>query len=264
MSNPVKNLTYNEYFGIEKSKKIRELRSNSVKESWQYRQPIPHCDKCGNWLSKIKEHKCVNLKNIKRKPRLFLSPIHKQRIRLGNTGKKCTEETKQKLREKNLGKKHSVESIEKRKGKTPWNKNLTKEIDERIQKASIKRSKSMLQNWQNKDFQEKQLNAILNYKPPSSYEKKLISIIEKHKLPYKFVGDGKCFIGGKVPDFININGKKIVVELYDNSQKTLWFGSVENYQKERKTIFEKYGWVTIFLDENDLKSESIICKKLGE
>ena len=55
---------------------------------------------------------------------------------------------------------------------------------------------------------------------PSRLETKTINIIKKLKLPYKFVGNGKFFIERKNPDFININGEKIAIEVFYRGYKT--------------------------------------------
>ena len=49
---------------------------------------------------------------------------------------------------------------------------------------------------------------------PTSIEKIFNNIIEKHQLPYKYVGDGYTWIAGRCPDYLNINGKKEVVEVF--------------------------------------------------
>ena len=89
-----------------------------------------------------------------------------------------------------------------------------------------------------------------------------MEIIKKYNLPYKFVGDFSFILGGKNPDFINVNGEKICVEVYDTINKLLYFDSIKQYQNQRTEIFSKYGWQTIFLDETDLKNENRIVEKL--
>lgn len=91
------------------------------------------------------------------------------------------------------------------------------------------------------------------YGYPSSYEKRIISIINKHNLPYKFVGDGSFLIDSKNPDFINTNGEKIALEVFHNYYKIKNYGSIENYKKQRQEIFNNYGWRVIFLDEISMK-----------
>ena len=40
----------------------------------------------------------------------------------------------------------------------------------------------------------------------------IIDLINKYNLPYKYTGNGKFILGGKNPDFVNVNGEKICEE----------------------------------------------------
>jgi hypothetical protein len=96
----------------------------------------------------------------------------------------------------------------------------------------------------------------------SSLEKKMVEIITKNNLPYRFVGNGQFFIENKNPDFVNVNGDKIALETYYRRHKQLFRGSVENWQMERQEIFSKYGWEIVFFDETQV-CESIVLERLG-
>jgi len=95
---------------------------------------------------------------------------------------------------------------------------------------------------------EKTLRAILKglFKRPTSYEERFIELCKKHNLSFKYVGDGSFLIAGRNPDFMECNGKKILVETYDS------FWHPKNYQEKRASLFAKYGFKTIFLSEGDL------------
>jgi hypothetical protein len=50
---------------------------------------------------------------------------------------------------------------------------------------------------------------------PNKPESIILSILEQlYPNEYRFVGDGKVVIAGKIPDFININGQKKIIELF--------------------------------------------------
>ena len=66
---------------------------------------------------------------------------------------------------------------------------------------------------------------------------------------YKFVGDGKIFIAGFVPDFININGQKKIIELYGD----YWHKDTQEKDKYRIDTFKKYGYDTLVIWEHELK-----------
>lgn len=92
--------------------------------------------------------------------------------------------------------------------------------------------------------------------PISSLEDKFQKIIDKHKLPYKYVGNGKFLIERKNPDFININGEKKAVEVYARRHKEkLRNTTIDEWKKNRKEVFARYGWNIIFFDETQLNDE---------
>lgn len=102
---------------------------------------------------------------------------------------------------------------------------------------------------------------------PTKIEKELEALLNQH-LPniYKYVGDGKFWIEGANPDFINVNGYKKAIEIYSPYWKIRDYGSIEEYQKIRGALFKKYGWDVLFLEAGrnikDAHKEEIIKKVL--
>ena len=148
-------------------------------------------------------------------------------------------------------------------GKQAWNKGMNKFLDNRIAKIGNRTKNRMVWNKgipMSNSTKEKMF-ASLHLKP-TKIEKKLISIIQKHNLPYKYVGDGSFLIGYKNPDFVNINGEKIAIEVYYKYHKEKNYGSEENYIEKRKSHFAKYGWSIIFLECERYKTEKEILNKI--
>lgn len=89
---------------------------------------------------------------------------------------------------------------------------------------------------------------------PNKLEYKWIRIFRKHNLPYRFVGNGEFILGGKCPDFIQTNGKKICVEVRnENICKFFDKISPEDYKERRIKHFKQYGWDCIVIFEDNLK-----------
>jgi len=158
------------------------------------------------------------------------------------------------------------------KGRKTWNKgkNLSKEYREKLSKARLKglkegRIKVWNRGLKNKNFgkearqilkekmrspkfKEKWLRNLLKglLKRPTTFEQKIIELIKEHNLPFKYVGNGKVIICFRNPDFIECNGRKLLIETY----YSYWHS--KNYEKQRARIFSKYGYKTLFLNENDL------------
>jgi very-short-patch-repair endonuclease len=167
---------------------------------------------------------------------------------------KHTKEWKEKARERMMGEKnpfygktHTEETKKKiklfKKGHIPYiqGKHHTEETKQknRLKHLGIKQSKETVRK-------------RLKRKTPSSLEKKMISIISKYSLPYRFVGDGAFFIERKNPDFINCNGQKIAIEVFCRKHKELFRNGLENWKQERIAIFQKYGWKILFFDETQV------------
>lgn len=106
-------------------------------------------------------------------------------------------------------------------------------------------------NWENKEYREKSIKNILRalMKRPTSYEQKIIDLCKKYNLPFKYVGDGQVILAGLNPDFIETNGRKIVIETYC---KYWHYKRNKNYEFDRQKIFSKYGYKIIFLNEDEL------------
>jgi len=96
----------------------------------------------------------------------------------------------------------------------------------------------------NEDGLRKVIKAIR--RKPTTLERKFMEIIEKYNLPYKYVGNGEVWIGRMNPDFINTNGKKVVIEILGD----YWHTSEEF--EERKQKFTKYGFECIGIWEHEL------------
>lgn len=138
----------------------------------------------------------------------------------GNTGHHHTEESKQKM------------SLAKM-GQPAWNKG------KKLTKEHVKK--------------------FLARRTPSSLEEKFIGIINKHNLPYKFVGNGAFMIENYNPDFINVNGDKIAIEVYARFYKRKRFGDrIDEWKKERADMFKKYGWEIVYFDETEVNEENVL------
>jgi len=79
---------------------------------------------------------------------------------------------------------------------------------------------------------------------------------------YKFVGNGKVIIDGFNPDFININGKKKIIELYGDYWHNLP-GYMER-DKRRLKSYKKYGYKTLIIWEHELKEPEKVIAKVME
>jgi len=210
----------------------------------------------------------------------------------GMLGKHHSEKTKQKMRksQKGLqaGQKHPLYGTHlsketKRKigdanlGHIPWNKGkigVQKHSEETIQKMKkIKTGKhhsektkqkmreTSLNLWQNEEHAKKMIE--LFQLKPNGIELYLDFLLQNY-FPdeWKFVGDGEIILSGLCPDFINCNGKKLIIELfgdYWHNRKSIRYNYTEH---GRKAIFMKYGYSTLIIWEYELTNEIKVIKKI--
>ena len=108
---------------------------------------------------------------------------------------------------------------------------------------------------------EEHIRKCLRRRIPTSLEKRFLKIVEKNGLPYKYVGDGSFVIAGKNPDFININGDKIAIEVFAEFYKKMNGRNIDVWRDERKQLFKEYGWDLLFFSQKEV-TESYVLKQL--
>lgn len=82
------------------------------------------------------------------------------------------------------------------------------------------------------------------------------AICKKSNLPFKYTGNGSFWIQNINLDFIDVNGKKIVVEIFGDYWHSPLLKKDIPYNQTyegRKKILKKYGWKLIVFWESDLK-----------
>ncbi len=147
-----------------------------------------------------------------------------------------------------------------------WNKNLTKETDDRVAKlsesllkiseyTSMRMSERNRLDWQRPEYISKQIKARHTF--PNKIEMFLQEYLDKlFPNEYKYVGSGEIIISNRNPDFININGKKKIIELFGD------YWHKEGEVQERINIFKKEGWETLIIWEHELKNLDKLKEKL--
>jgi hypothetical protein len=193
--------------------------------------------------------------------KLLISLHHKPCFGKDNPfyGKNHTEEAKLKNRLAHLGKKASTATKLKMKLSHSGSKNHFYK-KHHTEEAKQKNRQAHLGRILPKEIVKK----CLQRRIPSSLEIKMVQIIKKFNLPYKFVGDGKFFIENKCPDFVNTNGKKIALEVFYRKHKNKFRGNnndwknVDDWKQKRQEIFDRYGWKIEFFDETQVNENEII------
>lgn len=206
-----------------------------------------------------------------------LSEEAKRKISLGNQGKYVSEDTRKKLslaikayyrkpgnREKtSIAMKRSYQQPEvKRRHTIARNKAMKRpEVREKIRLANIGKhpsedTKRKIRIATSKAMQRPEVSKLLHAGPNKS-ELLLQSMLNKYfPNEWKYVGDLQVNIGGKFPDFININGKKEVIELFGSH----WHGIDE--AEKTTSHYRSYGFSCVVVWEEELKDCDALVKHL--
>jgi len=126
-------------------------------------------------------------------------------------------------------------------------------------------SKRIKKLWEkDKKYRERVLGNLLKTldKRPNRAEQTLIDIIQRNNLPFEYVGDGKVIISGLVPDFINTNGRKELIELFGEYWHTIRATRPTQTEHGRGAIFKKFGYRTLIIWEKELEDESQVVAKI--
>lgn len=99
-------------------------------------------------------------------------------------------------------------------------------------------------------------------KKPNTLEQELITLFAENEMPYEFAGDGKIVINGLIPDFINVNGEKKVIELFGE----YWHGrqDIKWHQTElgRMMAYNSVGFDCLIIWDKELKDKVKVLQKL--
>jgi hypothetical protein len=166
----------------------------------------------------------------------FVSLETRKKISKWHTGFVFSEESKRKMSESQKGKKHSERTKKKR-------------------RLSLKRA------WANKSVEERDkwvyaIHANLAIRP-NKPETAILNILNSlYPGEWKYVGDGEVVIAGKIPDFINVNGQKKIIELFGD----YWHEGQD--PKDRIKVFKPFGYKTLVIWERELNEIEKVEKRI--
>ena len=138
------------------------------------------------------------------------------------------------------------------------------------EKTKRKSSNTFKQLWQNPEFAEKMIKSW--NKKPNKLEKLIYNILQ-NILPneYKINVEGEIMtLGRKIPDFVNVNGQKKVIEFngcyYHSCPICFSDSKIDGLKKteERINLFKKYGYETLVIWEHELEDMEAVVNKILE
>lgn len=134
----------------------------------------------------------------------------------------------------------------------------------------VRQSLSHKRLWQDPNYKEQALKAILlgAHKRPTKPEKRLTDILERNLPEYEYNGDFGLGItlASLIPDFINVNGKKEIIEVFGDYWHNPAKRNLPWYATElgRIMAYQAIGYKCLIIWEHELKelSEEQLIKKI--
>ena len=129
---------------------------------------------------------------------------------------------------------------------------------------------TMLRKWQDPEFvqcwSEGMSKAMSRVSQgPNNSEQQLQSILDSH-FPgeWEYVGDGKVWFGGRNPDFINVNSKKQVIEMFGVYWHDTDLFPDRPTEEELTVHYKKYGIDCLIFWEYDIWDEENVVARVKE
>jgi G:T-mismatch repair DNA endonuclease (very short patch repair protein) len=198
-----------------------------------YKENPEHKEKQGNQLRSLKEDPIVMTKWSKSLKETMSTPKHKEK--LSKRFKSIWQRP---------GYKEKMKPIASARTKKVWDNYTPEQRDEAIRMQ-------ILGTHRRPNKPEQQLIDLLNTNFPSEW---------------KYTGDGQVIMSGRNPDFVNINGKKLVIECfgdYWHSKKHTGRDEADDIRL-REEAYASYGFKTLVVWQAELKDQEKVLERIAE
>lgn len=104
-------------------------------------------------------------------------------------------------------------------------------------RARANQSVAARKRWSSAEYAQRVLAGL--WERPTSLEKQMIAIIDRNRLPFRYVGDGSFVVGHRNPDFVCTDGRRLLIEVANT------YHHPPDYAGKRKAYFARFGWKTV-------------------
>lgn len=130
-------------------------------------------------------------------------------------------------------------------------------------KCSVEHKEKVRQNslaqWRNPVTRDRIVKAILEVRSPNKHEVILEKLLnDNFANEWKFVGDGSIIINGLSPDFINVNGKKLIIEYFGRP----WHRPQDAHYKIKE--YAKFGYRTLVIWSDKFRDKKYIISEVDK
>jgi len=214
--------------------------------------------KITNNLLEVKERKSQSQKLASARPEVKEKRCRSQKLAQNRPEVREKKSKSQKIAADSLLYKEKASKAQKAaRSKDSWKEKQgrAQRIAQNRSEVKAKKSFSQKNKWQDLEFCKKQTEsrAIVPNKPETFLTNLLNDLYPGE---WKFVGDFSFMIGGKNPDFVNIDGQKKCIEHFG----THWHKG-DNPQ-DRINLFKSYGWDCLIIWEHELKNFKALRRKI--
>lgn len=139
-----------------------------------------------------------------------------------------------------------------------------------------------INRWKDLEYKNRTVSKMMKSNNLRSNKKEIYLndiLFELFPFTWKYVGNGQIIIGGKCPDFINVNGKKLIIELYGD----YWHANPLKYKEDNILIkfggshlvkdiwegdrirlekFKEFGYDCLIIWESELMNKKILIEKI--
>jgi len=132
----------------------------------------------------------------------------------------------------------------------------------------VKISRAQRKAWADPAYKDAHLRRVRNAanQAPNKAELRLLAILrelfDEHEWAY--CGNGEVLLGGLNPDFINTNGKKLIIELFGEPFHTNRLHPIRFNQTEagRRKVYSRYGYQMLVVWFEELKNTEMVKAKV--
>ncbi len=173
-------------------------------------------------------------------------PEEREKASKAHSGVRLSEEHKQKISKSLIGNKR-------RKG-IPH-----------TEETKAKMSEISKNHWKDPKYARKVVSAL--QAQPNNSEMVLIKIIEANHFPFRYVGDGKVVIDGKVPDFVSTDDSRKVIEFFgrpwhDPNHSDKIKVKPNRTEEAKRKFYESHGYDCLIVWDDELGDEGKIVERI--
>ena len=187
----------------------------------------------------------------------------RERMHQSHLGKRHTFESTEKTRQANLGRHHTPESIEKMR-RAKLGKHHTLEAKEKMSRThntpEVKRkhSECLKRLYEDPEFLKKKSKGLRSKTKPEKHLEKLLQSLYPNEFKYNGRYDCGISIDRMIPDFVNVNGRKQVIDMHGS----YWHKGEDATVRQKR--YAKYGYSSLIVWENELENEDKVVQKVVE